>query len=154
MFVAIGFKNLTEQNELNGKASEAINGEATAPNKILALDLLRKSMWQWHPITGEYPRLIREILYKLNCSGNGRLAAQLEKKFKDIDDRSTNIAAMVADFESPKLLRHDLKSEETTVFVIEPPKNTESYKPLSPDKWLEVVKKDKEQLKLLDSTNE
>lgn len=103
-----------------------------------AIQLLEEAMLFWH---GEGSKLIRRLDQTLNKEGQGRLAAEIAKVWRDVDDRWIDIAAKLAPYQSAKLSSIEVNKNETRRFVIVAPQ-------VVPDKkqWLEKVVEDQKLL--------
>lgn len=78
-----------------------------------------------------------QAIYSLVSTQDGKLAAKLANTFKDINDRTVEIATRLAPYQTPKLSSMELKSNKTIRYVIEAPK-------LSPNtsSWLKNIQED------------
>lgn len=100
---------------------------------VKATDVLYREMLFWR---NEGKKLVQAI-YSLVSTQDGKLAAKLANTFKDINDRTVEIATRLAPYQTPKLSSMELKSNKTIRYVIEAPK-------LSPNtsSWLKNIQED------------
>lgn len=103
-----------------------------------ATDLLYEAMLFWQ---SEGIRLIKRIEFILDSNGDGRLALQLAKTWKDVDDRWIECARLLAPYQSSKLANTAAVKKEIKRFVIEAPR-------VIADKheWLDAVASDQAKL--------
>lgn len=107
--------------------------EFTAPQEASqrAIDVLYKEMVFWER---EGKLLVLRVLAALDEEKNGRLAAELLMKFKDVDDRCIEVAAKLAPYQSAKLASMEVNKKITKRFVIVAPQVATDNK-----EWLERV---------------
>jgi hypothetical protein len=125
---------MLEQNDNNDPEQNNIDNPSSAQKRALAVDLLRKAMIFWSR-EGEGPRLIQKVVRQLERMGEIKLAIKVKDRFKDvidsrnclIDDRSIAIAAIVANYESPKLASISQKSAHTIHHVIRAQTRAKDY---------------------------
>jgi hypothetical protein len=103
-----------------------------------AVDMLYDAMLFWHD---EGSKLIKQLKDKLNVEGEGRIAANIAKIWKDVDDRWIDIAAKLAPYQSAKLSNIQVTKNEIKRFVIEVPSIIEDKR-----EWLSKVEKEQKLL--------
>jgi hypothetical protein len=99
--------------------------------QLKAIDLLYEAMLFWRE---EGSKLIKQLIYKLNVEGEGRVAAQIARTWKDVDDRWIDIASKLAPYQSAKHANVVINKTETKRFVIEAPRVMEDKRA-----WAELV---------------
>lgn len=102
---------------------------------VKAVDMLYEAMLFWRE---EGIKIIKELKYKLNSDGEGKLAAKLAMIWKDVDDRWIDIAAKLAPYQSAKLSSIEHKGGTIVRYIVEAPRRSKDNK-----EWLEQVEVDR-----------
>lgn len=99
-----------------------------------AIDLLYEAMIFWH---AEGQTLIKQLIYKLNIEGEGRVAAQIAKQYGDIEARWSKFAETILPYQESKKASITVNKTETKRFVIEAPRVVANK-----HEWAELVAKE------------
>lgn len=120
------------------KDKETTTNDELTEKQRKAMDLLYDAMIFWH---GEGLKLIKRLENNLNASGEGRMAANIAKIWKDVDDRWIDIASKIMPYQSAKLSNIQIKSTNIHKFVIEAPRVIKDKR-----EWLDLVEQEQKAL--------